>query len=150
MVIALIGLLMALVLPSMGRAKRAATRTSCENQLRQFYGLAVAYADEHEGVLDRYENILKQISMVCPEDGAKGVGLDGSTNARPSSYRPSPFVFQAGANMGVPPTYWLSNPNSFMLMEHAPFHDPTAQKGKRGRYLTLNADGSVHWAGLDQ
>lgn len=55
-VIAVIAILAALLLPALSRAKSAAKRTACLNNVRQV-GLAIRlYADEHNDQLDYYTN----------------------------------------------------------------------------------------------
>lgn len=48
-VIAVIGILAAILLPALARAREAARRASCQNNLRQFGTVFAMYAGEHEG-----------------------------------------------------------------------------------------------------
>jgi len=63
-VIAVLCVLMGLLLPAVNRSKERANRVKCENQLNQFYKVAVMYAEDHDGYLCSYVDMLKQIPMV--------------------------------------------------------------------------------------
>src|SRR5882762_1775776 len=71
-VIAVLCVLMGLLLPAVNRSKERANRVKCENQLNQFYKVAVMYAEDHDGYLCSYVDMLKQIPMVCPSDKSDG------------------------------------------------------------------------------
>src|SRR2546422_1954922 len=107
-VIAVIGILMALLLPAASRSKEKAKRAKCENQLHQFYTLAVMYADEHEGYLCSYEDMLKQISMICPSDTSGGRRQKGYVYNRPTSFWAFPDYFLWGTNRGLRSSSWSS------------------------------------------
>src|SRR5258708_6806625 len=83
---AVICVLMALLLAALNRSKEKARRAKCENQLHQFYTLAVMYTDEHEGYLCSYEGMLKQIPMICPSDKSGGRRQKGIVYNRPTSF----------------------------------------------------------------
>jgi prepilin-type processing-associated H-X9-DG protein len=53
-VVAIIGLLAALILPGLGASKEAARRTQCVDNLRQFSLAATLYWDDHDGQTFRY------------------------------------------------------------------------------------------------
>jgi len=147
-VIAIICLLSALVLSGASRSSEKARRVKCQNQLRQFYAIAVAYTDEHDGLLGSYWDFFKQTPMLCPSDNTFGT-LYQSTNAPPSSYFPSPFVFGDGKRLADLPR------DSWMLHENHPWHDhskaPGFEPGKwKGRFLMLNVDGTTPWVLLEQ
>src|SRR5262245_56477413 len=99
-VVAVVGLLVALLLPAVARSKEKAKRARCENQLRQFYAMAVMYANDHEGYLGSYEDLLRQIPMICPSDSSDGKFQKGITYRLPTSYWASPFYFPNGPYKG--------------------------------------------------
>src|SRR2546428_8912717 len=92
-VVAAISILIALLLPAVNRSKEKAKRAKCENQLHQFYTLAVMYADEHEGYLCSYQDMLKQIPMLCPSDKSSGKGQKGFIYNQPTSCWAFPNCF---------------------------------------------------------
>ena len=151
-VIALIAILAALLLPAVSRAKEQAKKTKCENLLRQFYTIAVMYADDHEGYLDNYENFLREIPMICPSDKSNGKDQRGVTYRLPTSFKVSSFYFlpyeRRRLDFGKPSENWL-------LCENYPFHDPSREIGFepdkwKGRFLNLLADGRTSWPLLEQ
>ncbi|MFO1487767.1 MAG: type II secretion system protein [Verrucomicrobiota bacterium] len=102
-VIAIIAILASMLLPSLGRAKEAAYRTKCVNNLKQL-GLSLKmYADDNGGRLPprnqaspRWPNLLQDgyrslTILACPTDLLKGTpatgsGPAGSADAAPRSY----------------------------------------------------------------
>ena len=162
LVIALIMILAALLLPAISRSKEKAKRTKCQNQLRQFYTVAILYAEDHEGYLCSYDDMLRQIPMLCPSDDSTGKRLKAiwSQNPEPTSFQCAPCFFLLGTNRGAPLQAW-SSPSyrgSSLLVENEPFHDPaktpSEQIGEqykwRGHFLELLVDGSTSWPVLDQ
>jgi prepilin-type N-terminal cleavage/methylation domain-containing protein/prepilin-type processing-associated H-X9-DG protein len=53
LVVAILGILLALLLPVFGRMREAAQQTNCMGQLRQLYTGIVGYAQDHRGYLPR-------------------------------------------------------------------------------------------------
>lgn len=144
-VVAIICILAALMLPAMNRSKEKARRTKCQNQRRQFYAVAVMYADANDGLLGSYAD-LQKVPLVCPSDW--NPGLESQTGL-PSSFMASPFVFSSRHRLDAQPSYF------WMLTEHHPFHDlskkPGFEPGKwKGRFLSLNVDGTTPWQLLEQ
>jgi len=102
-VIAIIAILASMLLPALGRAKEAAYKTSCVNNLRQL-GLSLKmYADDSSGKLPpryviapRWPTLLQESYrslkvLTCPTDllkgdPATGSGPVGSADAAPRSY----------------------------------------------------------------
>lgn len=153
-VIALVGIVIALLLPAVSRSKEKAKRAKCENQLRQFYTMGVMYANDHEGYLGSYEELLRQIPMICPSDSSNGKFQKDFTYRLPTSFWASLFYFSNGSNNrlrldpGKPSEHYL-------LCEYQPYHDPSRrigfEPGKwKGRFLNLMADGRTTWPLLEQ
>lgn len=156
-VIAVICILAALLLPAVNRSKEKAKRAKCENQLHQFYTMAVMYAEDHDGYLCSYEDMLKKMPMLCPSDKFEGKKPQGGfVYNLPTSYWASPDCFLWGTNRGARLDTWSPVNSSGpmlpgMLCEYEPYHDLSKQPssttpGKwHGRYLELWKDGTIHW-----
>src|SRR6266566_4853669 len=153
-VIAVFGIVIALLLPALSRSKEKAKRTKCENQLRQFYTIAVMYANDHEGYLGNYEDLLRQIPMICPSDNSNGKFQKGFTYRLPTSFWASPFYFSDGPYKGRRLEPGKPSEN-YLLCEYCPYHDPARKIGFepdkwKGRFLNLMADGTTSWPLLEQ
>lgn len=159
-VVAVICILIALLLPAVSRSKERAKRAQCENQLHQFYKLAVMYADEHEGYLCSYQDMLKQISMLCPSDNSNGKShrMFFADNL-PTSFNQNLSFFLNVTNKGARLDTWnnlsWNGIPAWMLCEWGPYHDlsrqPGFEPGKwKGRFLLLNVDGLTRWQLLEQ
>jgi len=160
-VIAVICILAALLLPALNRSKEKAKRAKCENQLHQFYTMAVMYAEDYDGYLCSYDDLLKKMPMLCPSDKFDGKKpRSGFRINQPTSYGPIFDCFLWGTNRGARLDTWspvnFSGPVlSGMLCEYEPYHDlskkPGFEPGKwHGRFLELWKDGSIHWTIFDQ
>lgn len=68
-VIAIIGILAAILLPALARAREAARRASCANNLKQFGIVLKMYSGESKGEL--YPSLLKFSSYEAPAEGVK-------------------------------------------------------------------------------
>jgi len=152
-VVAVICILMVLLLPAVNRSRERAKRAQCENRLRQFYKVALIYADEHEGFLCSYEEMLKKIPMICPSDKSNGRRQKYIVYNRPTSFMASPNYFLWGPRRGLRSSAWSSQET--MLIEYEPYHDLSKQPGFefdkwRGRFLMLTSDGSTSWPLLEQ
>jgi len=154
--IGIIGLLIALLLPTVGRSKEKAKRAKCQSQLHQFYIAAVMYAEDHEGSLCSYDDMLRQVPILCPSDSSNGKRMKTvwSQNPQPTSFDCDPTFFLTGTNKGAPfrPS---STPAWWFLVENEPFHDPSKQVGFepdkwKGHFLELLTDGSTDWPLLEQ
>ena len=159
LVIGIIGLLVALLLPAVSRSKEKAKRAKCENQLRQFYSAALLYADDNDGYLCGYDDMLRQVPMVCPSDDSNGQRLKAtySQNPQPTSFDCDSSFFLLGTNRGAPLRIWSNPPyrDSSLLVENQPFHDPSKHIGFepdkwKGHFLELLVDGSTSWPLLEQ
>jgi prepilin-type N-terminal cleavage/methylation domain-containing protein len=147
-VIAIIGILVALLLPAANRSKERARREKCQNQLRQFFTIAVMYAQDHEGLLSRYEDFLKETPMLCPSDNDRGA-RGKSTYGLPTSFDASPFVFATRTRLED------CKPSNWMLAECYPYHNLSKKPGSAAgkwiaRFNMLMADGTIRWELLAQ
>lgn len=79
-VIAVIAILAAMLLPAIGRAKGAAKRTTCVNNVRQINLAVHAYADDHYEALCAISN--KEVLLVSYKESIQSylMGGDGKTN----------------------------------------------------------------------
>ncbi len=143
------------MLPAANRAKEKAKRTKCQHQLHQFYTIAVEYAEDHGGYLCSYEDMLKQMPMLCPSDKNNGKRQMVFTYNVPTSFWASTEVFLEVTNRGVHRDTWSKAKPGVrmpyaMLCEYEPYHDlsrkPAFERGKsEGRFLQLLLDGSTRW-----
>ena len=153
-VAAVVGIAMALLLPALALSKDKAKRAKCENQLHQFYAIAVMYANDHEGYLGRFEELLRQVPLICPNDSSHGEFQKGFTYRLPTSYWASSFYF-ANYSGGRHRRLDSGTPESILLCEYQPYHDPSKKIGFepdkwKGRFLNLMADGKTAWPLLEQ
>ena len=147
-VIAIIGVLAALLLSAANRSEERAKRQKCQNQLRHFFTVAVMYAEDHEGLLARYQDFLKDAPMLCPSDNHHGARGESSYGLF-TSFTASSFVFADRTRLED------CEPSSWMLVEYYPFHDLSKTRGFeagkwRGRFNSLMADGTTRWELLEQ
>lgn len=87
--IAIVGILAAILLPAMSRAREAARRASCQGNLKQMASVCQLHADEHEGL---YPELLATPGEFCMDPGkisAKHL-IDPSFLACPSDDTPPP------------------------------------------------------------
>ena len=105
-VIAIIGILAGMLLPSLGRAKAAAQRISCMNNLRQINFSLRMYIDDNDGyllprshpnrwpqrLLDGYRTVR---ILVCPSDGPNPRTGESDTNLWPADAAPRSYIYNA-------------------------------------------------------
>ncbi|NDH54453.1 MAG: DUF1559 domain-containing protein [Betaproteobacteria bacterium] len=105
-VIAIIGILAALLLPALSRAKEAARRIACLNNLRQISLSLRLYADDNGGYLlprshpNRWpqrllEGFRDQRVLICPSDGPNPRTGETDTNRWPADAAPRSYIYNA-------------------------------------------------------
>lgn len=105
-VIAIIGILAAMLLPVVARAKEAARRSFCLNNLRQINLSLRMYVDDNNGfllprshpyrwpqrLLDSYRDVRV---LVCPSDGPNPRTGEADTNTCPADAAPRSYIYNA-------------------------------------------------------
>jgi prepilin-type N-terminal cleavage/methylation domain-containing protein/prepilin-type processing-associated H-X9-DG protein len=105
-VIAIIGILAAMLLPVLGRAKEAARRIYCLNNLRQINLSLRMYVDDNNGhllprshpnrwpqrLLEGYRDVRM---LVCPSDGPNPRTGAADTNSCPADAAPRSYIYNA-------------------------------------------------------
>ena len=148
-VIFIIGLLAALVLPTLNLAKRSALRTQCKSNLRGIGQALAAYTGDYQGYLPvaalmptvntDYPRICDVLSdnldstavFECPADNKGYFDSEGSSYAYKMNYGGRRVADILKHRLGT---------NSFIMFDYEPFHGKPATKGA-ANYLFL--DGRV-------
>jgi prepilin-type N-terminal cleavage/methylation domain-containing protein/prepilin-type processing-associated H-X9-DG protein len=143
-VIAIIAILAGMLLPSLGRAKAAATRISCVNQVRQLGIASTLYAGENNGQFpernsgprwpERLLPIYKTVKILaCPSD----VGTDpatGRTGNRPASGVNDTNLIADSA----PRTYIINGWNDYFAQEMGESFNMNSIVGKTIKDTAIN------------
>ncbi|MFP4173860.1 MAG: prepilin-type N-terminal cleavage/methylation domain-containing protein [Candidatus Hydrogenedentota bacterium] len=139
-VIAIIGILAAILLPALARAREAARRASCANNLRQFGQIFKMYANESQGEqyppgqnayhtnysgmkgfrgISIYPDYWTDINLkICPSDARPGdIGLEEDLNAQFERMN-QVDQWNDGGSRDVQDAF-LSHPISYVYLAHA-------------------------------
>jgi prepilin-type N-terminal cleavage/methylation domain-containing protein/prepilin-type processing-associated H-X9-DG protein len=112
-VIAIIGILAAILLPALARAREAARRTSCQNNLKQWGLVFKMYANEAKG--ERFPSL--QAGLFNKDSGGLGIALDAGPNlfALYPEYLTDPMIIfcPSDAELGtsIQNAKWNGGPN---------------------------------------
>ena len=106
LVIAIIGILAAMLLPSLSKAKGKATKISCVNNLRQLALAMQMYVDENENTFpprhrenfwpSRYHSGYKDLRLlICPNDGPDPASWGAANPLYPADGKPRSYMHNA-------------------------------------------------------
>jgi len=141
-VIGIIGVLAAILIPTVGRSKQRALSAKCMNNLRQVYLIAVNYADDNEGYFPS-EIMLREKHkklLFCPSDSTRPL----------NSFEYYISYSMRGVWAGITQLKSIK-PTRILIEENYPWHDPHAVYPERlasptdvsGKYNRLQGDGRV-------
>src|SRR5229473_1524141 len=102
-VIAIIGILAGMLLPALSRAKEAAKRIACVNNLRQLDLSLKMYVDDYEGHFpgrvrtNRWPTTLREgykdlRILICPSDAPNPASFGTDTNKYPADAAPRSYI----------------------------------------------------------
>ncbi len=99
-VIAVIGVLAAMLLPALAQAKEKARQAKCTSNLRQIYFAVAMFADDHDDSLPPKFEVKKKV--LKPDDIAKGKQLNTLTNGIQTVLAPygSENIFRCPSDTG--------------------------------------------------